>query len=277
MDSEISLRVNGAPERVAVPDRMTLADALRDRLGRTGTKLGCEQGVCGACTVLVDGATARSCLVLAGQAAGADVVTVEGLADASPAGRALQAAFARNDALQCGFCTPGFLVAALELLAEEQLDEARVRDGLSGNLCRCTGYGGIVRAVLEVHERLGPVPLPDIAGARSPLAVSEQASPVAGVVSRSAANRVRTGAGQEQTEPPDTGRPSTDAGRRPTDPGRALARSGAAVAAVVACYVAWRWWRSRRRLRDVPLHPPHVLWVCVPTVPPAQSSIERRR
>jgi aerobic carbon-monoxide dehydrogenase small subunit len=159
MGHDVSIRVNGAVRGSTVPDRLTLADYLRERRGLTGTKLGCEQGVCGACTVLLDGASARSCLVLTAQADGSDVVTVEGLASASPAGRELREAFARHDALQCGFCTPGFLVAGIELLAREHLDEATVRAALSGNLCRCTGYGGIVAAILEVHERHGAAPL----------------------------------------------------------------------------------------------------------------------
>lgn len=172
-DTKISLTINGAPHRLRVPDRWTLADALRDKAGLTGTKLGCEQGVCGACTVLLDGASARSCLVLASQTEASDVVTVEGLPGASAAGRALQEAFERYDALQCGFCTPGFLVAATELLAEPELDEQAVREALTGNLCRCTGYGGIVRAVLEVHNRLGPVALTGHPDRRAALAVSE--------------------------------------------------------------------------------------------------------
>jgi aerobic carbon-monoxide dehydrogenase small subunit len=173
VDSEVSLQINGELHRLRVPDRWTLADTLRDKVGLTGTKLGCEQGVCGACTVLLDGASARSCLVLASQVDEADVVTIEGLTDASDAGRALQEAFQRHDALQCGFCTPGLLVTAAELLAEPVLDEQTVREALTGNLCRCTGYGGIVRAVLEVHERLGPVPLAGHPDRRGDLTVHE--------------------------------------------------------------------------------------------------------
>jgi len=159
VSNTVTVRVNGRSDSAIVPGRLTLADYLRDRRGLTGTKVGCEQGVCGACTVLLDGCSVRSCLVLAGQADESDVVTVEGLADASPAARALRAAFARHDALQCGFCTPGFLVAGVELLARERLDEPTVRAALSGNLCRCTGYGGIVAAILEVHASHGPAPL----------------------------------------------------------------------------------------------------------------------
>lgn len=159
MTHDVSIRVNGDVETTTVPDRLTLADFLRGRRRLTGTKLGCEQGVCGACTVLLDGVSARSCLVLAAQADEADVVTVEGVADVSAAGRDLQEAFARHDALQCGFCTPGFLVAGVELLTREHLDEETVRAALSGNLCRCTGYGGIVAAILEVHARRGASPI----------------------------------------------------------------------------------------------------------------------
>jgi aerobic carbon-monoxide dehydrogenase small subunit len=159
MTWQVSIQVNGTTERATVPDRLTLADYLRDHSGRTGTKLGCEQGVCGACTVLLDGASTRSCLVLAAQADGCSVDTVEGVAAVSPAGRELREAFARHDALQCGFCTPGFLVTGVELLAREHLDEPAVRAALSGNLCRCTGYGGIVAAILDVRARHGRVPL----------------------------------------------------------------------------------------------------------------------
>ena len=143
---QVSFTVNGQPERVDVEPRRTLADALRDDLGLTGTHLGCEQGVCGACTVLLDGEPVRSCLMLAVQADGSSLTTVEGLAgdELHP----LQQAFADCHGLQCGFCTPGFLISALHLLTENP-DPSReeIRAGLSGNICRCTGYAGIVDAV----------------------------------------------------------------------------------------------------------------------------------
>jgi aerobic carbon-monoxide dehydrogenase small subunit len=143
--------INGRPVTDDVPARLSLADYLRERRGLTGTHVGCEQGVCGACTVLVDGRSMRACLMLAVQADGGDVRTVEGLAEPDRPWHPLQAAFDRNDALQCGFCTPGFLIAGAELLDRPRLTEADVRAALSGNLCRCTGYEGIVRSVLEVH------------------------------------------------------------------------------------------------------------------------------
>jgi aerobic-type carbon monoxide dehydrogenase small subunit (CoxS/CutS family) len=148
-DVAISLRVNGRPVEVSVEPRLTLAGLLRRQLRLTGTHLGCEHGVCGACTVIVDGAAVRSCLIFAAQADGAEVVTIEGLApgdDLSP----LQQAFRRNHALQCGFCTPGILTTMHALLSEEpDPTEERVREVLSGNLCRCTGYLPIIKAVLE--------------------------------------------------------------------------------------------------------------------------------
>lgn len=150
--------VNGRPVAVTVPARMTLSDFLRDRLGLTGTHLGCEQGVCGACAVFVDGASVRACLVLAAQVDGAEVVTVEGLQD-NPVTAELRQAFSRHHALQCGFCTPGMLVTATELVQCARrsgscaaVSEATVRETMSGNLCRCTGYQGIVEAVLEVSQ-----------------------------------------------------------------------------------------------------------------------------
>jgi carbon-monoxide dehydrogenase small subunit len=145
---QVSFTVNGRRERIDVEPRRTLADALRDDLGLTGTHLGCEQGVCGACTVLLDGEPIRACLMLAVQADGFSLTTVEGLARESL--HPLQQAFADCHGLQCGFCTPGFLISALHLLTESP-DPSReeIRAGLSGNICRCTGYAGIVDAVRQ--------------------------------------------------------------------------------------------------------------------------------
>jgi carbon-monoxide dehydrogenase small subunit len=146
----VELTLNGSAASFAVPARWTLADALRERLGATGTHLGCEHGVCGACTVLLDGDPVRSCLVLAVQAHGCDVETVEGLAEGGELAP-LQRAFHEHHALQCGFCTPGFLMVATDLVraAPEATDE-QVREALAGNLCRCTGYAPIVAAVQSV-------------------------------------------------------------------------------------------------------------------------------
>ena len=147
---QVSFSVNGRRERIDVEPRRTLADALREDLGLTGTHLGCEQGVCGACTVLLDGEPVRSCLMLAVQADGSSLTTVEGLAAESGELHPLQQAFADCHGLQCGFCTPGFLISALHLLTENR-DPTReeIRAGLSGNICRCTGYAGIVDAVRQ--------------------------------------------------------------------------------------------------------------------------------
>jgi aerobic carbon-monoxide dehydrogenase small subunit len=147
---QVSFAVNGRREQIDVEPRRTLADALREDLGLTGTHLGCEQGVCGACTVLLDGEPVRSCLMLAVQADGSSLTTVEGLAAESGELHPLQQAFADCHGLQCGFCTPGFLISALYLLAENR-DPTReeIRTGLSGNICRCTGYVGIVDAVRQ--------------------------------------------------------------------------------------------------------------------------------
>jgi carbon-monoxide dehydrogenase small subunit len=151
---EVTLKVNGAAQSGWAEPRTTLADFLRDVLGMTGTHLGCEHGVCGACTVLLDGRSVRSCLMFAVQAEGAEITTVEGLA---PAGalHPIQEAFSEKHALQCGFCTPGFLLSVVELLevsARPTADE--VRRWLSGNLCRCTGYQSIIEAVLLAAERM---------------------------------------------------------------------------------------------------------------------------
>ena len=146
----LALTVNGRAVRTEAEPRTHLADLLRDTLDLTGTHLGCEHGVCGACTVLLDGEPARACLTLGGACEGSVVTTIEGLDDDPIAGE-LRAAFNREHALQCGYCTPGMLVAARDLVIRlPEADERRIRAGLSGNLCRCTGYAGIVRAVRTV-------------------------------------------------------------------------------------------------------------------------------
>ena len=154
-DVSIKMIVNGALAAVDVPPRMTLADALREKLRLTGTHLACEHGVCGACTVIVDSLAVRACLMLAVQAEGSDIVTVEGLAHDGVLS-ALQAAFRKHHALQCGFCTPGILTTMHALLSSEpDAGEGRIREVLSGNLCRCTGYIPIVEAVLEARNAYG--------------------------------------------------------------------------------------------------------------------------
>ncbi len=153
MTIDIDVTVNGARHSVAVDPRLTLADFLREDLGLTGTHLGCEHGVCGACTVLLDGASARSCLTLVGQADGAEITTIEGLSDGG-ALHPLQEAMRDSHGFQCGFCTPGFMMTALELLrASPRPSEAEVREAISGNVCRCTGYQSIVQGVLLAAER----------------------------------------------------------------------------------------------------------------------------
>jgi aerobic-type carbon monoxide dehydrogenase small subunit (CoxS/CutS family) len=149
---KLRFKINGLPVEANVAPRTTLCDYLRDHLNLTGTHAGCEHGVCGACTVIVDGRAVRSCLLLAVQAAGASVVTVEGLADGDELSP-LQRAFRKHHALQCGFCTPGMLTTLHALLTDEPAaDEERIRDVLSGNLCRCTGYIPIIEAALEARE-----------------------------------------------------------------------------------------------------------------------------
>lgn len=148
----IALQVNRRAVEVSAEPRTSLADFVRDKLDLTGTHLGCEHGVCGACTVLLDGVPARSCITYAAACAGADVTTIEGL-DEDAITAELRAAFTREHALQCGYCTPGMLVSARDLVLRlPDADERRIRVGLSGNLCRCTGYVGIVRAVQSVIE-----------------------------------------------------------------------------------------------------------------------------
>jgi carbon-monoxide dehydrogenase small subunit len=151
----ITLTVNGQSVTENVSTRMTLADFLRHQLRLTGTHLGCEHGVCGACTVLFDARSIRSCLLLAVQADGHNVTTVEGLADKEDTLHPLQQAFAENHALQCGFCTPGMLTTLTELLRDNPSPtEADVQIAISGNLCRCTGYQSIVAATLAAAKQM---------------------------------------------------------------------------------------------------------------------------
>ena len=144
---KVTLQVNGVRHEIEVEPRRTLADAIRDDCGLTGTHLGCEHGVCGACTVLVDGRPVRSCLMFAVQVEGAAIRTVEGLADGDEL-HPLQKAFWQHHGLQCGFCTPGFLMLAAGVLeANPEIDDEGLRDALASNLCRCTGYQNIITAV----------------------------------------------------------------------------------------------------------------------------------
>jgi len=151
----VTLTVNGKRYQKEVEVRLTLADFIRHELGLTGTHLGCEHGVCGACTILLDGQSARSCLMLAVQADGHDILTVEGIAPNEQELHPLQEAFRDNHGLQCGFCTPGMLTTLLEFLRDNpDPTEQEVRIAISGNLCRCTGYQGIVNAALDAAKRL---------------------------------------------------------------------------------------------------------------------------
>ncbi len=144
---DITLIVNGRSHTISVEARRTLVDAIREDCHQTGTHIGCEHGVCGACTVIVDGAPVRSCLMFAVQADGRDITTVEGLADGDEL-HPMQRAFMENHALQCGFCTPGFLMLAVGTLQREpDISDADLLDVLSSNLCRCTGYANIIKAV----------------------------------------------------------------------------------------------------------------------------------
>ncbi len=144
---DITLTINGAPHAISVAPRKTLVDAIRDDCGRTGTHIGCEHGVCGACTVIIDGETVRSCLMFAVQADGCEIRTVEGLATGDTL-HPLQASFIKHHALQCGFCTPGFLMLAAGAIERNpDMSDDELVDVLSSNLCRCTGYENIVKAV----------------------------------------------------------------------------------------------------------------------------------
>ena len=156
MTTSISLAINGERRTVELDDpRVTLLDLLRERLDLPGTKKGCDRGQCGACTVLVDGRRINACLALAVSCDGADVVTIEGLADGDDL-HPVQAAFIAHDGFQCGFCTPGQIMSAVGLIEEGQAgaDPERIREGMSGNLCRCGAYKGITEAVLEAQEKL---------------------------------------------------------------------------------------------------------------------------
>jgi carbon-monoxide dehydrogenase small subunit len=151
--TRISIEVNGTVEELDVAPRLLLADLLRDRLGLTGTKIGCAMGACGACTVLLDGAPVRACLMFAVQADGRAVRTVEGLADAGGELHPLQRALREHHGLQCGYCTPGMLMTIAPLLESGQpLEPEAVREAIAGNLCRCTGYDTIVDAVVEASR-----------------------------------------------------------------------------------------------------------------------------
>lgn len=151
----VAFTLNGKPVSLDAEPRLLATDALRQQLGATGTHVGCEHGVCGACTIRIGGTLARSCLTLAVQADGATIETVEGLAPQPGRLSALQDAFRRHHALQCGFCTAGILMSLDTLLSDEpDADEARIRDVLGGHLCRCTGYEPIVRAALDAQSRL---------------------------------------------------------------------------------------------------------------------------
>ena len=150
---EVSLSVNGVPLTANVPARRLLSDTLRYEMGQTGTHVGCEHGVCGACTVLIDGEPARSCLMFAGQADGADITTIEGLAGPDGALHPIQQAMMDAHGFQCAFCSPGFLMSAVALLAENpDPTTAEIREELSGNICRCTGYQSIVAGVERAVE-----------------------------------------------------------------------------------------------------------------------------
>jgi carbon-monoxide dehydrogenase small subunit len=152
---DISLSVNGAAYTRAVEPRLLLSDFLRHDIGLTGTHVGCEHGVCGACTVLMDGEPVRSCLVFAVQADGHELTTVEGLAPAAGPLHPLQEAFRDAHGLQCGFCTPGFLMTLVPFLRENPAPtEQEIREAISGNLCRCTGYQNIVEAVRLASARM---------------------------------------------------------------------------------------------------------------------------
>jgi carbon-monoxide dehydrogenase small subunit len=221
----LSLSVNGRAVSAEVEPRLHLADFLREELNLTGTHLGCEHGVCGACTLLVDGEPVRSCITFAGACGGADVTTIEGLDDDEVAIE-LRAAFNREHAVQCGFCTPGMLVSARDLVLRlREPDERRIRLGLSGNLCRCTGYVGIVQAVRSViAARRGRGIAARVAVARrdlGPIGARIRSGPAAaaGPTPKTAAPRVRPPAGKLAAafRPTDSFEQSFSIGRPPAE------------------------------------------------------------
>jgi carbon-monoxide dehydrogenase small subunit len=164
----VDMTVNGVRRRAEIEPRLLLADFLRDHLNLKGVHVGCEHGVCGACTVLMNGETVRSCITLAVQADGAEITTIEGLSSGGML-HPIQEAFIEKQGLQCGFCTPGMILRASEILADHPQPTADVvRDELSGNLCRCTGYQFIVEAVLDAAERMARLPDVDASSARTP-------------------------------------------------------------------------------------------------------------
>ena len=151
---EISLTVNGTEHTADVPDNSLLVEIIRERLNLTGTHVGCDTSQCGACNIHMNGSSVKSCTVLAGQADGADITTIEGIGTVD-ALHPMQEAFRENHALQCGFCTPGMIMSAIDLVEKgKPLDEQSVREGLEGNLCRCTGYHNIVKAVLDAQDKM---------------------------------------------------------------------------------------------------------------------------
>lgn len=151
---DITLNINGRAHSVSVEPRRTLADVIREDCGQTGTHLGCEHGICGACTIIVDGAPVRSCLMFGIQADGTEIRTVEGLADGDEL-HPLQRAFTENHALQCGYCTPGFLMLATSVLEREpDISDDDLLDALASNLCRCTGYVNIIKAVRQAAAEM---------------------------------------------------------------------------------------------------------------------------
>jgi len=155
----VKVRVNGVAYEQTVEARKTLVDFLREDVGLTGTNVGCEHGVCGACTILMNGEAVRSCIMLAAQADGADLMTVEGLAKAGGELHPIQEAFTEKHALQCGYCTPGMLMTCSALLEQNRNpSEQEIRQAISGNLCRCTGYLNIVKAVQHAAQKIGGAP-----------------------------------------------------------------------------------------------------------------------